>query len=53
MLKLIFEIEKNKFIWYSTEEYKLDNDFYIFIDKFGLKQKLHKSFYRGEQEVEQ
>lgn len=51
MKKLLFEIEEGKIIWFSTNEYKVVNHFYEFIDKFGLPQKFHEGLFRGVQEV--
>lgn len=54
MKQLYFEIELGRLYKYTVIDYLLENDFYIFIDtKDGLQRKLHKSLFRGEQEVKQ
>jgi len=51
MKKLFFEIN-GQFRKYTCIEYIIENDFYIFMDVYdGVQRKLHKDFYKGEEEV--
>ena len=53
MKKLFFEIN-GQFRKYTCINYITENDFYIFTDVFdGQLRKLHKDFYKGEEEVNQ
>ena len=53
MKLLLFEIIPGKIWRYTTQEYELKDDFYIFIDlKDKETYKYHKSLYRGESRVE-
>lgn len=52
MKLLLFEIIPGKIWRYTTIDYELKDDFYIFIDnKDGETYKYHKSLYRGESKV--
>jgi len=51
MKRLFFEIN-NRTFQYKVLEYTFKDDFYIFTDVIdGLPRRLHKSLYRGEEEV--
>jgi hypothetical protein len=53
MKRLFFEIN-GQFRKYTCINYVLENDFYIFTDTIdGIERKLHKDFYKGEEEVKQ
>jgi hypothetical protein len=50
--KLFFEIN-GQFRKYTVIEYQLINDFYLFTDIVdGKQRRLHKDFYKGEEETE-
>ena len=52
MKRLFFEIN-GQFRKYTVIEYQLEGDFYIFTDTIdGITRKLHKQFYKGEEETE-
>lgn len=51
MKRLFFKIN-NEFRKYTVIEYTLENEFYIFTDIYdGQLRRLHKEFYKGEEEV--
>jgi len=53
MKLLLFEIIPNQIWRYTTNNYIIENEFYIFTDiKDGKNYKYHKSLFRGESGVE-
>ena len=53
MKRLFFEIN-GQFRKYTVIEYLFENNFYIFTDTIdGTQRKLHKDYFRGEEQVKQ
>lgn len=53
MKRLFFEINQ-EFRKYTVIEYSIDGEFYLFTDiRDGKFRKLHKDFFKGEEEVRQ
>ncbi len=45
MLRYRIDLQKgHKVLTYETESYTIEEDFYIFIDKVGIKRRLNKAF---------
>ena len=52
MKRIFFEMEAGRIYRYTVLDYIQDGEFYIFTDTVdGKERKIHKSLYRGEEEM--